>query len=214
MSLGTVSPAMNEMDDVHLGRVLNVLGHLLCAYEDGRFESFIALRRGDLARAEQNPVVDITELRTYATELGVPPEDLKRDYVGSLRAFWNALYKRPPVSRFIPESTSIVLHDDRLEIAGLPRWSESFDALCDGRVAFRHRLTIPHRVALEQWIARDPRLQWFDLRLEFECRGSAHRQLVARFVWDDRNGEWFLHRAATLYLDPRDHEAVTSNLIL
>jgi hypothetical protein len=214
VTLGTVSPPIDALDDVELHRLLDVLGHVLCAYEDGRFESFLALRRGDLEQAERNEVIDTTELQKYALELGVPSQALKNDYVGSLATFWNALYERPPVSHFIPESTSIALHDEPFEIAVLPRWSASFDALYEGRLTFRHRLTIPHRVALEELIASAHRLRWFDLRIAFECRDTARRELVARFVWDESNAEWFLQRAATVHLDPHDHEPVTSNLIL
>jgi len=214
MTLGNVSPPMDVMDEAQLDRVLLWLGHVLCAYEGGSFESFIELRRGDLAFAEQSRAQDIENLRAYAIQLGVPETSLAGDYLGSLQTFWKAFYKSPPVYRFAPESTSIALEDARLAIDDVPRWSESFDARCVGKTVFQHRLAIPHRVELQQMMADSKTLTWLDLSIEFECRGLARRRLVMRAVWDEPNAEWFLYRASTVYLESRGREPVTSNLIL
>jgi hypothetical protein len=214
MTLGNVRPPINVMDDAQLDRVLLLLGHVLCAYEGGSFESFIELRRGDLAFAEQSRAQDTDNLRAYAIQLGVPESSLAGDYIGSLQVFWNAFYKSSPVYRFVPESTSIMLQDGRLAIDDWRKWSESFDALCVGKTVFQHRLAIPHRVELAQLLARVETLTWLDLSIEFECRGLARRRLVMRAVWDEPNAEWFVYRASTVHIESRGQESVTSNLIL
>ncbi len=201
LASGEVRPAVSELCDADLAAIVEILARLIGAYERADFDSFLALRAGDLESAAERRSDDLEALRTIAQNLSIPSEKLMGDWIGVLASFWEAYYESPPITRFLPEETRIELHDHGLGGRSLESWTESFLALRDRAPGswIQHELTIPHRREIER-IARDSGpLRWVDLELGFETREGYGARLVARFVWDGLLREWFLHDAASVY---------------
>jgi len=203
LASGEVRPALAELSDADLAAIVEIVARLIGAYERADFNSFLALRAGDLENASRRRSGDVESLRGLARELAVPPEELRGGWVEVLERFWNSYYDRPPILRFVPEGTRIELHSEGLGGRSLETWSASFEDLRD-RVPgpwIQHELTVPHRRETER-VARDSGpLRWVDLELPFETHGGLGARLVARFVWDGVLREWFLQDAATVYAD-------------
>lgn len=201
VALGEVRPPVSELSDADLTAITEILARLASAYGNADFDSFLALRAGDLESAARWRSRDLESLRTIAQNLAIPAEKLQGDWIGVLASFWSAYYDYPPIARFIPEQTRIELHDHGLGGRSLESWKGSFVALRD-RVPgawIQHALTIPHRRDIHR-VARDSGpLRWVDLELGFETQEGYGARLVARFVWDGAVREWFLHDAASVY---------------
>jgi len=199
---GELQPALAELDDAELVVLAGIVGRLLHAYQEGAFESFLALRLPDLAHAAEARAGDAWQVHELVRELGGDAAGLERcGWVESLRRYWTAYYGEPPVTRFLPELTAARLYRAGLGARSLADWERSFEARCEraGGAAIRHQLVIPHRRDIER-VARDAGpLQWLDLQLAFETRTGAAGRLLARFVWDAVLGEWFLQAATSVY---------------
>lgn len=204
---GEVRPALSELSDGELAGIVEIVGRLIGAYGHGDFDSFLALRAGDVAFASQAQRGHVEELRSFCLELGLPRSDLPGDWNGLLRAYWRAYYVEAPVARFLPEGSIVDLHREGLGARSLASWDRDFEALLEARPGFRldHRLAIPHRRSMERVAADAGGLAWLDLQLGFEAHDGNRGGLVARFVWDGVLQEWFLRRASTIHDgEPRD----------
>lgn len=200
LGAGECRPAIGELDDRELEEILAILARLVSSYGERDFGSFLALRHGDLDSAEQRRDEDRGELRALCVELGTPEGELPDDWTGLLETYWHTYYREPPVSHFRPENTLVVLHREGLGAHSLGTWEAEFEALVAARqgARLRHRMMVPHRRSIEQ-VARDfGPLRWLDVQLAFVAHDAAEGWLVARFAWDGRVGEWFLHRATTV----------------
>ncbi|HEX6884509.1 MAG TPA: hypothetical protein VF530_14125 [Planctomycetota bacterium] len=199
---GELQPALAELADADLVVLAGLVGRLLHAYQEGAFESFLALRLPDLEHAAEVRAGDAWQVQGFVRELGGELENLERcGWVESLRRYWAAYYAHPPVARFLPERTVARLHREGLGARSLADWERSFEALREraGGASIQHELVIPHRREIER-VARDAGpLQWLDLELAFETRCGAAGRLLARFVWDAVLREWFLQAATTVY---------------
>jgi hypothetical protein len=201
LALGELRPGLAELSDPDLEALVEILARLVGAYERGDFESFLALRVGDLATAARMRSADLESLRAIARELAIPLEELRGDWIDVLGAFWEHYYARPPVARFVPEGARIELREEALDGRSLESWNDSFEALRD-RVPgpwIQHELAIPHRRAIGQVARAVGPLRWIDIELPFETHEGLAARLVARFVWDGVVREWFLHDAASVY---------------
>jgi hypothetical protein len=199
LALGTVVPPVDELALSELEAMVTIVGRLAHAYQHGSFDSFLALRAGDLAFAEERRAEDVEEVRALCGELGLAPDEIPGGWIGALRAFWTAYYVEPPLLAFVPEATRVALH-----VRESPGdWARSFEGLHERipGATILHRLMVPHRRALDEVFAPEGRLTWIDLDLAFEARVPPSGRLVARFVWDAAASEWFLERAATVYED-------------
>jgi len=201
LALGSVSPPVEELSDEQFESLTTLLARLMHAYEAADFDSFLALRAGDVGFAGELRAHDIDVLRGFCRQLSVPEEKLGGGWLEVLESFWRAYYARPPVARFLPEGTRIELHTEGLRGGSTQDWELSFEALRD-RVPgplIQHELVIPHRRSVERIASDVGPFVWLDLELAFETQAAAIARLVARFVWDGIAGEWFLQRAATVY---------------
>jgi hypothetical protein len=196
-----VRPALSELPDADLDALVQIVARLIGAYERADFDSFLALRAGDLAGVGERRAGDLEALRALGRELRIPERELRAGWIGVLARFWDAYYERAPVARFLPEETRVELHSEGLGERSLGSWEESFAALRD-RVRgpwIQHDLVVPHRRAIEEIALDAGPLRWIDLELGFETRAGSHARLVARFVQDNGEKEWYLHAAATVY---------------
>jgi hypothetical protein len=203
LAFGEVRPPLPELSDGELNAMIELLGRLLHAYERRDFDSFLALRSGDLEFAARVQREHLDELRTFCTELGVDARRLSSDWVELLRAYWDAYYVEPPVARFLPEASAVALYRQGLGRHTLADWARHYEELCARRPgpSIRHRLMVPHRRSIERVAADAGDLCWLDVELGFEAseaNGGGTGRLIARFVWDGRAEEWFLHRATTV----------------
>jgi hypothetical protein len=200
LGAGAVQPPVGELTDAELGALVEILGRLIGAYARRDFDSYLALRAGDLEHAERVQSERRDELRGLCIELGRRSETLPLGWRALLGAYWEAYYRaEAPVARFRPESTVLVLHRERPS-APLAEWEAEFEALVvqhpGARV--RHRMMMPHGRPLEDVAGDPPTLTWVDLQLAYDAHDGAAGWLIARFVWDARMEEWFLHRATTV----------------
>ncbi len=201
LALGEITPPIESLDDAHLDAIVSLIAPVFHAYERADFGSFVALRAGDLEFARGEQAHRLGELRGFVRELGIPEPEIPRDWLGALSAFWSAYYDQPPVERFVPESLRVALHIGRPILRSSGQWDRSFESIRDRKSGFtiEQRLMVPHRASLEEIIGAGGALTWIDVDAGFETREAVVGRLVARFVWDEINGEWFLHRAATIY---------------
>lgn len=199
LGAGTVQPPVGELSEAELGAIIEILGRLIGAYARRDFDSYLALRAPDLAHAERALGERREELRDLCVELGQRREALPSAWMALLETYWQAYYVVAPVARFQPEATVVVLQRAR-PCAPLSAWEADFEALCAPHPGFRlrHRMMVPHRRALARVAGEDDTLTWIDLQLAFEAHDGAAGWLIARFVWDARMEEWFLHRATTV----------------
>jgi hypothetical protein len=205
LALGTVVPPIDELTLSELEAVVTIVARLAHAYQQGSFDSFLALRAGDLEFAEEQHADDVEDLRGLCRELGLDPAEIPDGWIGALHAFWSAYYVEPPLVAFVPEAARVALHA-RESPGEDGSWARSFEELHQ-RVpgaTILHRLMVPHRRSLDEVSAPEGRLTWIDLDLAFEARVPPSGRLVARFVWDAAASEWFLERAATVYEDGVD----------
>lgn len=201
LAMGEVRPPLAELSDAELVTMAELIGRLLHAYERGDFDSFLALRAGDLEFAALARREDLGQLRELARELGTPREELPGDWPHTLAAFWSGYYQRPPVARFCPERTRVALHPEGLRGRDLESLAGSFAALRDrfAQPWIQHQLAVPHRRDIAR-VARDSGpLEWLDVELGFETYQGKAGHLLVRFVWDGVLHEWFVHAAATVY---------------
>jgi hypothetical protein len=202
LASGVVQPSLSELSEADLRAVAGIIGRLLHSYENGAFESFLALRASDLEFAAEARAGDLWQAREFVRELGNQEPDLEEcGWVETMRRYWASYYAEPPVASFLLERSAVRLHREGLGARSLEDWQHSFEALRDREPGptIQHELVIPHRREIER-VARDSgRLQWLDLELPFEARPGGGGRLVTRFVWDAANHEWFLHAAATVY---------------
>jgi len=200
---GEVTPPVSELSEADLAAIVEIVARLVGTYERTDFESFLALRAGDLEDVARRRADDLESLRGLARELRVPEEELDRDWIGVLASFWAAYYEGSPVAHFLPEEARIELHSDGLGGRSLESWADSFEVLRQ-RVpgpSIQHELVVPHRRAIERIAADSAPLRWIDLELGFETRAGTHARLVTRFVRDGILREWYLHAAATVYTE-------------
>jgi hypothetical protein len=204
LASGTARPGLAELADDELEALIEIVGRLIAAYAHADFDSFCALRAGDLAAASRRRAADVAELRTIGQELGISPAEMPDDWTEAIGVFWRAYYAEPSVACFLPESTRVEWNVEGLGARALEEWEQSFEVLRDRLPGTRiqHELAIPHRRTLEQ-VARDAGpLRWLDLELAFETTEGRSARLVVRFVWDGALREWFLQKAASIY--PKD----------
>ncbi len=210
---GEVDPPLSALAEPELDSIVAILARMLHAYEKADFGSFLALRRDDLEHARGCRASGVEELRRLSLELGVPAQAVPEDWIGALEVFWKAYYERPPVARFVPESTRLQLHRG-VRVEDLGDWQEAFDqasaALAGPRI--EHRLVIPHRSGLAALAAGPAGLTWMDLELGFESCDGVPGHLLVRFVQD--GGAWFLQRAFTVYAESATFESPRCQLIL
>ena len=121
LASGEVRPAVSELSDAELAAIVEIIARLIGAYERADFDSFLALRAGDLESATERRSRDLESLRTIAQEMAIPPEKLRGDWIGVLASFWGAYYDRPPITRFLPEETRIARRPTGAEWRSLPR---------------------------------------------------------------------------------------------
>ena len=200
LALGTVVPPVDELALSELEAIVTIVGRLAHAYQQGSFDSFLALRAGDLAFAEERFAGNVEELRALCRELGLAPAEIPDGWIGALRAFWVAYYVEPPLLALVPEAARVALH---VRESPGEDWTRSFQELYERLpgATILHRLMVPHRRGLDEVLAPEGLLTWIDLDLAFEGRVPPSGRLVARFVWDAAASEWFLERAATVYED-------------
>ncbi|NOT31017.1 MAG: hypothetical protein HOP15_11265 [Planctomycetes bacterium] len=201
LAVGTVQPALSALSEAEFAAIVEILGRLISAYGSCDYESFLALRAGDLESASERRAGDLERLREFGRELALSPEQMRGDWVATLGAFWSVYYERPAVARFLPEHTLVELHAEGLGARSLESWRQSFVALRDRLPGswIQHDLCLPHRRSIEQ-VARDcGPLRWLDLELHFETFAGLGARLLARFVWDGVLREWFLQDAASVY---------------
>jgi hypothetical protein len=200
LAAGRVEPPLDELSEPELLQLAGLIGRLLHAYEEGAFESFLALRAADLEFAAEARQADLWQVRSLVRELGHASLDLEDcGWVESLRRFWKAYYAEPPVARFLYERSTAHLHREGLGGRSLEDWAASFEALGKGGPAIEHRLVVAHRREIERVASDAGPLQWLDLELPFEARTGDAGRLLTRFVWDSHHREWFLHAATTVY---------------
>lgn len=200
LGAGEVRPALAALTDAELDEIVVILARLIGAYAHGDFESFLALRAGDLAFAAHARRDDVGELASFCRQLGIPAAELPDDWNGLVASYWRAYYVTLPIARIRPEASVVELHREGLQARPLDAWERAFEALCAGREGQRtnHRLVIPHRRPIERVAADYGALRWLDLQLGFEAPDGAEGLLIVRFVWDGAVQEWFLHRATTI----------------
>lgn len=202
LALGRVEPPLEQLSGPELDDAVEILARLIAAYGERDFDSFLALRAADLAHAEARRRDQADELRALCIALGRRPDGLPSSWRGLLEAYWTAYYVEAPVARFRPEET--VLAFLRAAQASAPAeleaWEAGFERLCAERQGFRldHRPVVPHRRSLERVVREARALRWLDLQLAYDAHDGAAGWLIARFVWDARVEEWFLHRATTV----------------
>lgn len=198
LALGDVAPPLAEIDARELDSIVATLARMLGAYEHADFETFADWRRADLAFAAQSRAGRVEELRAIARELGVRSEDVPQDWVGALATFWSAYYVRPPLAHVVAESARLrVVRED----VDAEAWEASFDALRDAIDGQRieHHLAIPHRRSVSEVRRAARALTWMDFAVRFETHAGETGRLLCRFVWDETDDDWFLHRAVTAY---------------
>jgi len=202
LALGEVQPPLAEISDADLEAMVEILGRLIAAYQYGDFDSFLALRAGDLEYSNQARAGELDELRGFCRELGVRDESLRGDWVDVLGRYWTAYYARPPVARFLPETTRVELHLEGLRGADLSSWESGFEALTPphAKGVIRFDLSVVHRRAIEVVAADSGPLVWLDLALDFETPACGRSHLFVRFVRDAVAAVWFLHRAASAWM--------------
>lgn len=201
LAAGRVQPALTELSEAEFAGLVEIVARLLAAYGRGDFDSFLALRAGDLESAAERRVGELRVLRELGHELELPAELLSGDWIAALGGFWHAYYECPAVAGFVPGGTRVELHAEGLGARSLESWRHSFEAFRGHPSGpwIRHELCVPHRRGLEQ-VARDSGpLRWLDLELAFETQEGLGARLVTRFVWDGVLREWFLHEAASVY---------------
>lgn len=202
LAMGRVSPPVDELSDPCIEAVVELLGRLMHAYGAADFGSFLALRANDLERAVETSGISIQALRDLGRELGVREHDLEGDWLAVLETYWSAYYGAgPPIVRFVPEETSVEVHDEGLLGRTTEDWQRAFDALRDRTKGpwIEHNLVVPHRRSLARVAADVGPLRWIDVDLVFESASAIPARLVARFVWDGVESEWFLQRAVTVF---------------
>jgi hypothetical protein len=209
---GDIVPPVDELDTPELDSIVAVLALVLHTYENADFGSFLKWHERDLDFAAVARDADIERIREYARELNAPVE-APNDWVGALAVYWSAYYHEPPVARFLPETT-------RIRLARAPfvaeSWNRSFDTFraenSGNHIA--HHLVIPHRRPPEDATNRANELMWMDLAIDFETPHGLSARLIARFVWDPLDEEWFLQRAATADLSASGSVPERRHLIL
>jgi hypothetical protein len=202
LAAGRVEPPLDELSEPELLQLAGLIGRLLHAYEEGAFESFLALRAADLEFAAGARQADLWQVQSLVRELGHDAADLEDcGWLESLRRFWRAYYVEPPVARFHYELSAAHLHREGLGGRSLEDWAASFEALREheGGPAIEHRLVVAHRREIERVASDAGPLAWLDLELPFEARMGDAGRLLTRFVWDSHHREWFLHAATTVY---------------
>lgn len=196
---GAVAPGLDTFSAAELDQLVEILARLIAAYEGRDFDSFLALRAGDLdsvARAQAHRLEDLREL---GRALRMPARDLEGDWLAVLERYWQVYYTQAPIARVVPEATRVALHREGLQGADVDEWERAFERLAHSEPtpAILHHPTVPHRRSIER-VAADARpLAWLDLEVGFETHAAESGRLIVRFVWDAAEREWFLHRAAT-----------------
>ena len=191
---GQSTPSVSELSDADLTLVTRILGQLVQSYVQADFVAFLALRRGDLDRRSGSQ--DLLEpLASLCRELGMKEQDIPAGWLERLEAFWRRYYAEPPARVFLPEDARVALREGVIEPATL---EVEFKARVDGHTGavLHHRLVIPHERGLEELAGEFSR--WLDLELAYEPQDGGIDWLIARFVWDGREEEWFLQRATTV----------------
>jgi hypothetical protein len=209
LTVGDATPPIEALTDAELSAMTRLLGGVMATYRTADFGLFLAMRRHDrgvVPEAERT-----AELHGLLDELGA--ETAPTTWVDLLGEFWARYYDVPPVRRFVPEATRARLGRAALTPAEIEPWLRDFDALAEGRPFITHRLAFPHRHTLLGAEA-ETALVWIDYELAFESdRGYAGR-LWLRFVWDDEDRDWFLHRALSALDGGEDPAPKFRNLIL
>ncbi|MFN0242907.1 MAG: hypothetical protein ACKVWV_08465 [Planctomycetota bacterium] len=199
LALGEVTPPLSEIEAQELESIVATLARMLGAYQHADFQAFTDGRRADLAFASRSRADRVEELRAIARELGVRGEDVPHDWLGALAVFWSAYYVRPPLAHVVAESARLEFARDDPE--GVAAWESSFDALRDAIDGPRteHHLAVPHRRSVAEVRRSAGTLTWMDFSVRFETPGGETGRLLCRFVWDETDTDWFLHRAVTAY---------------
>ncbi len=209
---GDVSPPVDELDTQHFDSIVAMLALVLHTYEQADFGSFLKWHGRDLDFAARTRNADVERIREYVLELNGRVE-VPQDWVGALAVYWAAYYEAPPVARFVPETTRIRLTRDTFVAES---WNQSFDTfrIENSGNHIAHHLVIPHRRAPEDATNEANELMWMDLAIDFETQHGLAARLIARFVWDPLDGEWFLQRAATADLSASGGVPERRHLIL
>ncbi len=210
---GDVSPPLDALDARDLDSIVALLARVLHTYEQRDFDSFLTWHERDLDFSSFARKTDVPRLREYALELNAGAE-VPNDWIGALAVFWAAYYASgPPVGRFLPETTRLRLA--RAEFVA-EAWNRSFEVFraenSENHIA--HHLVIPHRRLPQDATGKANELLWMDLAIDFETPHGASARLIARFVWDAPDEEWFLQRAATADLDASGNVPERRHLIL
>ncbi|MCE9596058.1 MAG: hypothetical protein K8S98_17855 [Planctomycetes bacterium] len=208
--VGAMTPPLERLDDDELAATIRLLGGVMTTYEHADFGLFLAMRRRDRDVA---PDPERTaELVGLLDELGVrtPPAG----WVELLGAFWTRYYDVAPVRRFVPEATRARLERRTLTLDDLDAWDRDFDALAAGRPFITHVLSLPHRRAPLGAGRASAAVAWIDFDLAFEGDRGLGGRLWLRFVWDDEDRDWFLHRALSAFDVGSDPAPKVRNLIL
>jgi hypothetical protein len=199
LAMGTLRPEIAELTDRELEDVVEILGRLIDGYENREFDSFLALRAGDLDAANRTEIGRLGELRGFCAALGV---DSARpsDWRGALEAYWHAYYREGPAALFEPEASDVELHREQA-LGSFEAWEAGFDALVGARPGARldHHPSVPHRRSAARLANEAGELRWLDVQLAFRASDGAGGRLITRFVWDAPEQEWFLHRATTIH---------------
>jgi len=217
--------AIDELDERHLECAAALIALTLRTYEGTDFDAFLCLRRGDLLYAQTNHPDRQGELEGLLAELAVTEvdgggeEEWRRSELGLVRnlgRFWRSFYATPPVGRFGLEGVRVVMGSERIDGARLDEWESCFENLRRdlGGGGIDMRPMIPHRRALDELCELDSPLDWLDLDLPFRTPSGGKAHFLARFVWDAIAGEWFVHRAGTVYPERHDPRLDRAYLIV
>jgi len=200
LGAGETRPELAAVGDEDFQAAVSILARLIAAYAEGDYGSYLALRAGDLAHAETVQAEHCEEVRGYCRSLGVAPEALPRGWIGLLGAYWEAYYRRPPLERVVPEGARVEWHAEGLGARTIEAWEQDFEARCTGRGEARldHHPMVPHRRTIDAVVRDAGRLRWLDVELAYVAPDAVRGRLIARFVWDTREEEWFLHRATSV----------------
>lgn len=210
LTVGSMKPPIERLGDDELAATTRLLAGVMTTYEHADFGLFLAMRRRDRDVA---PDPERTaELVGLLDELGVRAPGA--GWVDLLGAFWTRYYDVAPVRRFLPEATRASFERRTLALEDLDAWNGDFDALAAGRPFITHLLSLPHRRAPLGAGRASAAVAWIDFDLAFEGDRGFGGRLWLRFVWDDEDRDWFLHRALSAFDVGSDPAPNVRNLIL
>jgi hypothetical protein len=213
---GKTNPPIDQVDAPVREAITGILGSIFHCYQTQDFESFVALRRADLAYAADHNTrgADLQGLHQVLLELGVSPSELSPDWLGTLQQLWGAFYEGGPIARVFPETCEVTVKRAELNCGMIDSWDASFESSHEKTRHVHHHLIVTHRLSMCDLVKAHPLTTWFDVGVDYETTSHERRRLVARFVWDGSTSEWFLSRATTIYLDSHESNSERTNLLL